>query len=133
MERTERLHVQQTPGVGIDGVRASRYSNRRIVHVWLPKPLREPPDAFRAKAWVGAAVMLGYCWMNQLMERYPENTQISIEDFRRSSWRAAVEAPKKYGPYFSLWQSFSDLAQQAVAGGDSAAGKVLCFSLMPVR
>ena len=69
--------------------------------------------------------MLGYCWMNQLMERYPENTQISIEDFRRSSWRAAVEAPKKYGPYFSLWQSFSDLAQQAVAGGDSAAGKVL--------
>jgi hypothetical protein len=69
------------------------------------------------------------------MERYPENTLITIEDFRRSSWRTAIEAPKNYGPYYSLWQSFSDLARQAVVNGDNAAGKVLwlladAFSLM---
>jgi hypothetical protein len=43
------------------------------------------------------------------MERYPENTQIGIDDFRRSEWRTAVDAPKKYGYYYSLWQSLSEL------------------------
>src|ERR1700719_2339120 len=59
------------------------------------------------------------------MERYPENTLTTIEDFRRCSWRTAIEAPKNYGSYYSLWQSFSELARQAVVNGDNAAGKVL--------
>ena len=59
------------------------------------------------------------------MERYPENIQIGIEDFRRSAWRAAVEAPRKYGHDYSPWQSFSEVAQKTVADGDVAAGKVL--------
>ncbi len=44
------------------------------------------------------------------MERYTENTHIGIDDFRRSEWRTAVDAPKKYGYYYSLWQSLSELA-----------------------
>jgi hypothetical protein len=60
------------------------------------------------------------------MERYPENTQIGIDDFRRSEWRTAVDAPKKYGYYYySLWQSLSELARKTVESGDIAAGKVL--------
>jgi len=38
------------------------------------------------------------------MERYPEDIDISIEDFRNSNWSAAItDAPRE--DYSSIWQS----------------------------
>ena len=45
--------------------------------------------------------------------------------FAALSGETAVDAPKKYAYYYSLWQSLSELARKTVESGDIAAGKVL--------
>ncbi|MBZ5612026.1 MAG: hypothetical protein LAP38_27520 [Acidobacteriia bacterium] len=58
------------------------------------------------------------------MERYPENTVASIEDFRSSRWKEAMEASGKEG-YVSIWQSLSNAASSAIEAGRPSEGKVL--------
>jgi hypothetical protein len=59
-----------------------------------------------------------------MVERYPEGTTTSIEDFRRSSWRDAVDFSGRKG-YHSLWRSLSEAASAAIQSGDLSQGKVL--------
>jgi len=44
-----------------------------------------------------------------MMERYPEDIDISIDDFRNSDWLAAI-ADASREDYSSVWQSFSSFA-----------------------
>jgi len=58
------------------------------------------------------------------MERYPEDIEISIEDFRNSDWLAAITHADRE-EYSSLWQSLSSAAGQAVKDGKFKEGKAL--------
>jgi hypothetical protein len=58
------------------------------------------------------------------MERYPENTQVGPEDFRRSGWKAILTSVIRDG-YSDMWQVFSAAARQAIEDKKTAEGKVL--------
>lgn len=58
------------------------------------------------------------------MERYPENTQVGPEDFRRSGWKEILTSTTRDG-YSDMWQVFSSAARQAIEGKKTAEGKVL--------
>jgi len=58
------------------------------------------------------------------MERYPENIDISIEDFRNSNWLAAITDANRED-YSSIWQSLSSAARQAIEDKKFKEGKVL--------
>ena len=58
------------------------------------------------------------------MNRYPTNTIVTIEDFRKSDWASAVSSIPN-GGYYELWQSFSKLAATAIETEKFSEGKVL--------
>jgi hypothetical protein len=51
------------------------------------------------------------------MQRYPENINVDIEDFRRSNWKSAIGSRDREG-YSSMWQSLSAAARTAIEKGD---------------
>ncbi len=57
-------------------------------------------------------------------ERYPQDLIVTVEDFRVSGWRDAIENAGEHG-YSSYWQSFSKSAGNAIENGSIATGKVL--------
>jgi tetratricopeptide (TPR) repeat protein len=57
-------------------------------------------------------------------ERYPEGTTASIDDFRRSGWKAAIESSERED-YHSMWSALSRAASAALASGDASQAKVL--------
>ncbi|MCF6155769.1 MAG: hypothetical protein E3K36_11075 [Candidatus Brocadia sp.] len=57
-------------------------------------------------------------------ERYPNDLIITVDDFRSSNWREAIENAGEHG-YSSYWDSFSKAARHAMEDGNSAKGKVL--------
>ena len=58
------------------------------------------------------------------MQRYPENTNASIENFRNSGWKTAIDSCDREG-YPSLWQSLSAAARDSIEKGQDSEGKVL--------
>lgn len=58
------------------------------------------------------------------MERYPEDVDISIDDFRNSDWLAAI-ADANREDYSSMWQSLSSFARKAIEDEKLAEGKIL--------
>ena len=58
------------------------------------------------------------------MHRYPESTTASIDDFRSSAWKAAIESSKRED-YHSMWDSLSDAARAALDNGNPSQAKVL--------
>src|SRR5436305_564876 len=59
-----------------------------------------------------------------MTERYPEDTTASIDDFRRSNWKAAIESAEREG-YPSMWRALSEAASTALTSGDAPQAKVL--------
>lgn len=59
-----------------------------------------------------------------MQQRYPENLQVDIEDFRRSEWKAAMESPGRKD-YSRMKDSLATAAQTALEQGKLAEGKVL--------
>ncbi len=59
-----------------------------------------------------------------MIYRYPEDTTASIEDFRRSGWKAAVKSADRER-YPSDWEALSDAARVALERGNAAEAKVL--------
>ena len=66
-------------------------------------------------------------WQNALsfapVPQFPENTPVTIEDFRTSGWADEVE--KSDGTGYGMWQSLSLAAKAAIAGGRLSQGRVL--------
>jgi hypothetical protein len=58
------------------------------------------------------------------MDRYPENTIATIQDFRASGWKVAVMAAERPS-YSKIWQSLSKAAREASDKGESPKAKVL--------
>jgi len=58
------------------------------------------------------------------MERYPEDIDISIEDFRNSNWSAAITDVSRED-YSSIWQSLSSAARKAIEDKKIKEGKAL--------
>jgi Domain of unknown function (DUF4209) len=58
------------------------------------------------------------------MQKYPEDTVVSIEDFRNSGWRKAID-DCDHDNNHEIWHSLSDAARTAIEGGQFAEGKVL--------
>jgi tetratricopeptide (TPR) repeat protein len=58
------------------------------------------------------------------MDRYPENTIATIQDFRASGWKVAVMAAERPG-YSEIWQSLSKAAREAIGKDESPKAKVL--------
>ena len=59
-----------------------------------------------------------------MMPRYPENTTVDIEDFRRSGWKTAIAFSDR-GGYSSMWRPLHLAAKAAVESGNLAEGKLL--------
>ena len=57
-------------------------------------------------------------------ERYPRDLVITLDDFRISGWREAIEDAGEHG-YSSYWQALSKFAGKAMESGAIAKGKVL--------
>ena len=57
-------------------------------------------------------------------ERYPQDLIVTVDDFRNSGWREAVNNASEHG-YSSYWDSFSKAARNAMEAGENAKGKVL--------
>ncbi|MFZ5899642.1 MAG: DUF4209 domain-containing protein [Bacillota bacterium] len=57
-------------------------------------------------------------------ERYPHDLKISLDDFRRCSWREILGGIKREG-YSARWQAFSFAARRAIEEDRKAEGKVL--------
>lgn len=58
------------------------------------------------------------------MGHYPENTNISLDDFNACGWREALEEARRED-YSSMWQQLSSRARKATEEGNLEAGKVL--------
>lgn len=58
------------------------------------------------------------------MERYPKDLKVGIDDFRCSSWKAAVGSSERQG-YSAMWQSLSAAARTAIEEGRTSEGKIL--------
>lgn len=58
------------------------------------------------------------------MGHYPENTNISLDDFNACGWREALEEARRKD-YSSMWQQLSSKARKATEEGNLEAGKVL--------
>ena len=58
------------------------------------------------------------------MEHYPENTNISLDDFNACGWREALEEASRKD-YSSMWQQLSSRARKATEEGNLKSGKVL--------
>jgi hypothetical protein len=58
------------------------------------------------------------------MERYPEDTNITLNDFDTCGWRKALEEARRED-YSSMWQQLSSQARKATEEGSLAIGKVL--------
>ncbi len=58
------------------------------------------------------------------MGHYPENTNISLDDFNACGWREALEEACRKD-YSSMWQQLSSKARKATEEGNLEAGKVL--------
>ncbi|MDH3335910.1 MAG: DUF4209 domain-containing protein, partial [Rhodospirillaceae bacterium] len=58
------------------------------------------------------------------MERYPENTKISLDDFNTCGWREALEEASREN-YSSMWQQLSSRARKATEEGALEIGKIL--------
>lgn len=57
-------------------------------------------------------------------ERYPQELIVTVDDFRNSNWREAIDNAGEYG-YSNYWDSFSKAARNAMENGNTAKGKVL--------
>lgn len=58
------------------------------------------------------------------MQRHPENTNITLDDFIAFGWCRALE--ETHGEdYSSMWQQLSSRASKAAEEGDLEVGKVL--------
>lgn len=58
------------------------------------------------------------------MERYPENTKITLDDFNACGWREALQAASRED-YSTMWQQLSSEARKATEEGRLEIGKVL--------
>lgn len=58
------------------------------------------------------------------MERYPESTKVSVDDFRNCGWRELLGKARRED-YSSMWQALSEGARQAIEDGAVTQGKVL--------
>jgi hypothetical protein len=58
------------------------------------------------------------------MQRYPDNINVDIEDFRRSDWKSSISTHDREG-YSGMWQSLSAAARAAIENGKSSEGKTL--------
>lgn len=58
------------------------------------------------------------------MERYPEQTTVTIENIRDSGWREVLTASDRES-YLSIWQSLSTAARTAIENGALSKGKAL--------
>ena len=58
------------------------------------------------------------------MERYPENTKITLDDFNACGWREALQEASRED-YSSMWQQLSSEAKKAAEEGKLEIGKVL--------
>ena len=58
------------------------------------------------------------------MERYPENTDITLDDFKKCGWLKALGEAHREG-YSSMWQALSAAARQASEDQQLSEGKVL--------
>ena len=81
------------------------------------------PESVKARRFLGSHLS-GNVGRESEMQRYPDNTTANIEDFRRSNWKAAIDASATHG-YSGMWQGLSAAANAAVAGGRFSEGKVL--------
>ena len=58
------------------------------------------------------------------MERYPAQTAATIEDFRKSGWKSAINSADREG-YSSIWHSLSGAARAAIENNQLPEGKCL--------
>jgi len=58
------------------------------------------------------------------MERYPENTNITLDDFKNCGWLEALGEARRED-YSSMWQTFSSAARKASEDQRLSEGKVL--------
>jgi len=58
------------------------------------------------------------------IEKYPENTTVSLEDFKNCKWQKAIEDAKTKG-YVSMWEELSSFARKAIEEKRFSEGKVL--------
>ena len=55
-------------------------------------------------------------------ERYPHDLIITVDDFRNSNWREAIENAGEHG-YSSYWDSFSKAARHGYGRWGHSEGK----------
>lgn len=67
---------------------------------------------------------LGTKYIRLSMERYPENTEITLDDFHACGWREALVETHRQS-YSTMWQQLSSSARKASEDGDLEVGKVL--------
>jgi len=58
------------------------------------------------------------------MQRYPENIDVTLDNFKECGWHKAIQEARRED-YSSMWQSLSDAARQAIEEDRLAEGKVL--------
>jgi hypothetical protein len=58
------------------------------------------------------------------MERYPQNTIVTLDDFRKCGWQEAISESRR-DQYSSMWQSLSTAATYAIEEKRLSEGKVL--------
>jgi len=56
--------------------------------------------------------------------RYPQDLVVSLEDFKNSGWKQALDATQREG-YSAMWQTLSTSARSAIDQGCPEQGKVL--------
>jgi hypothetical protein len=58
------------------------------------------------------------------MERYPQNTKVTLDDFKKCGWQDAIKEAGREG-YSSMWQALSAAASRAIEEKRLSEGKVL--------
>src|SRR5690606_5309728 len=56
--------------------------------------------------------------------RYPQDLVVSLEDFKNSGWKPALDATQREG-YSAMWQTLSTSARSSIDQGCPEQGKVL--------
>lgn len=58
------------------------------------------------------------------MQRYPKDLTITIDEFRRSDWKGAIDSGDRSG-YSAMWEALSSAARVAMENGSISVGKTL--------
>lgn len=58
------------------------------------------------------------------MERYPHNTKVTLDDFRKCGWHEAISEARR-DDYSSMWQALSTAAREAIEAKRLSEGKAL--------